>query len=31
MVKEIIFDVATKMHCVPWKYGRCLVFVVVFV
>jgi hypothetical protein len=23
MVKEIIFDVGRKIHCVPWKYGRC--------
>jgi hypothetical protein len=27
MVKEIVFDVERKMHCVPWKYGRCFVFV----
>jgi len=29
MVKEILFDVERKTHCVPWKYGRCFVFVFV--
>jgi hypothetical protein len=26
MVKEIVFDVGRKIHCVPWKYKKVFYF-----